>query len=166
MSSRTREIGMGDSIPLRLHLERYSWQKCGVRRDRQGCGADTCLESSVTRALYYVISATLTPIALKPHFSQSRNILSRCATDRKAIPRGGNRNRMLWSIFDFGNREFLHEWGVIPIFVKRTFLAERKLVGDCRAALWAKLVLRVFSHYLDLYSPLYSKIRGKIYFSS
>jgi hypothetical protein len=51
-------------------------------------------------------------------------------------------------ILEFGNCEFLHDCGVIPIFVERKFLEEGKLVGDCRAALWAKLVLRVFSHYL------------------
>jgi hypothetical protein len=68
--------------------------------------------------------------------------------DRKAIPRGGNRNGKPWMILEFGNCEFLHDCGVIPIFVEREFLEEGKLIGDCRAALWAKLVLRVFSHYL------------------
>ena len=60
-------------------------------------------------------------------------------------------------ILEFGNCEVLHEWGVILIFVERKFLEERKLVADCRAALWAKLVLRVFS-----YSSRYSNTRENI----
>ena len=51
-------------------------------------------------------------------------------------------------ILEFGNREFLHEWGVIPIFLERKFLEEgkrlsRRTLGKaCVTGILALLIAR------------------------